>query len=58
MAVVIVQDGKVIYMNTMGVKDLASGAPVDKNTLFGIGSNTKPFSSALVGELVSNGLMN
>ena len=57
MAVVIVQDGKIIYMNTLGVRDLASGEPVDKNTLFGIGSNTKPFSATNIGQLVSKGLM-
>ena len=57
MAVVIVKDGKTIYMNTLGVKDLASGEPVDKNTLFGIGSNTKPFTATNVGQLVSKGLM-
>lgn len=57
MAVVIVKDGKIIYLKTLGVKDLASGAPVDENTLFGIGSNTKAFSATLVARLVSEGLM-
>ncbi len=40
MAVAIVEDGKIIYMKTLGVKDLTSGEKIDKNTLFGIGSNT------------------
>lgn len=57
MAVAIVKDGKVLYMKTIGVKDLASGEPVDKNTLFGIGSNTKSFTAINVGQLVSAGLM-
>jgi CubicO group peptidase (beta-lactamase class C family) len=57
MAVVIVKDGKIIYLKTLGVRDLASGAPVDKYTLFGIGSNTKTFSATLVGKLVSEGKM-
>lgn len=57
MAVVIVEDGKIIYMKTLGVKDMTSGERVDKNTLFGIGSNTKAFSATLVGQLVSKGLM-
>jgi CubicO group peptidase (beta-lactamase class C family) len=43
MAVAIVKDGKIVYQTTHGVKDLSSGAPVDENTLFGIGSNTKTF---------------
>jgi CubicO group peptidase (beta-lactamase class C family) len=57
MAVAIVRDGKIIYMKTLGVKDLASGEPVDKNTLFGIGSDTKSFTAVNVGQLVSAGLM-
>ncbi|NLJ39798.1 MAG: serine hydrolase, partial [Candidatus Atribacteria bacterium] len=57
MAVAIVKDGKILYMKTLGVKDLASGEPVDKNTLFGIGSDTKSFTAVNVGQLVSAGLM-
>jgi len=45
MAVVIVQNDKILYMNCLGVKDLASGEPVDENTLFGICSITKQFSA-------------
>lgn len=56
-AIVIVQNGKIIYMKTLGVKDLASGEPVDENTLFGIGSATKQFASTNVAQLVSDGLM-
>lgn len=57
-AVVIVQNGKIVYMKTLGVKDLASGEPVDENTLFGIGSATKQFAATNVAQLVSEGLMN
>ncbi|TMS41190.1 MAG: serine hydrolase [Methanobacterium sp.] len=57
MAVAIVEDGKIIYMKTLGVKDLTSGEKIDKNTLFGIGSNTKSFTAINVGQLVSAGLM-
>ena len=57
MAVVIVQDGKIIYMKTLGVKDLASGEPVDKNTLFGICSISKQFTSTNIAQLVDKGLM-
>ncbi len=44
-------------MKTLGVKDLTSGEKIDKNTLFGIGSNTKSFTAINVGQLVSAGLM-
>ena len=57
MAVVIVQNGKIIYMNSLGVKNLATGEPVDENTLFCIGSATKQFSATNVAQLVSVGLM-
>jgi len=57
MAVVIVKDGKIIYLNTLGVKDLASGAPVDENTLFGICSISKQFTSTNIAQLVDKGLM-
>lgn len=57
MAVVIVQNGKTIYMNNLGVKNLASGEPVDENTLFMIGSVTKQFAATNIAQLVSAGLM-
>jgi CubicO group peptidase (beta-lactamase class C family) len=57
MAVVIVKDGKIIYLNTLGVKDLASGAPVDENTLFGICSISKQFTSTNIAQLIDKGLM-
>lgn len=58
MAVVVVQDNKILYMNCLGVKDLASGEPVDKNTLFGICSITKQFTATNIAQLVDKGLMN
>jgi len=57
MAVVIVQNDKIIYMNTLGVKDLSLGEPVDENTLFGIGSTTKQFTATNIAQLVSEGNM-
>ena len=56
-AVVIVQNDKIIYMKTLGIKDLASGEPVDENTLFGICSLTKQFSATNIAQYVSQGLM-
>jgi len=58
MAVVIVQNDKILYMNCLGVKDLASGEPVDEDTLFGICSITKQFSATNIAQLVDKGLMN
>ncbi len=58
MAVVIVQNDEILYMNCLGVKDLASGEPVDENTLFGICSITKQFSATNIAQLVDKGLMN
>lgn len=57
MAVVIVQNGKIIYMKTLGVRDLTSKKPVDKNTLFGICSISKQFTSTNIAQLVDKGLM-
>ncbi len=56
-AVVIVKDNKIIYLNTLGYKDLASGAPVTPKTLFEIGSCSKAFTSTNIAQLVSAGLM-
>ncbi len=56
-AVVIVQNDKIIYQNCLGVKDLASGSPVDLNTLFQIGSATKSFTAINIAQLVSSGSM-
>lgn len=56
-AVVIVQNGKVIYMNCLGVRDLGSLAPVTFNTLFEVGSTTKQFTATNIAQLVDAGLM-
>jgi CubicO group peptidase (beta-lactamase class C family) len=44
-AVSIVKDGKVVYMKGFGVKDIETKEPVDENTIFMIGSNTKAFTA-------------
>ncbi|AXV40898.1 MAG: hypothetical protein CIT02_11510 [Methanobacterium sp. BAmetb5] len=58
MAVVIVQNDKILYMNCLGVKDLESKEPVDEDTLFGICSITKQFAATNIAQLVDKGLMN
>lgn len=45
LSVAIVKDGEVAYMKGFGVTSIGSKKPVDENTLFMIGSNTKAFTS-------------
>jgi len=56
-AVAIIKDGKVIHSKGYGVRSLATGQPVDENTLFGIASNSKAFTTAALGMLVDEGKM-
>ena len=51
-AVAIVKDGKVVHSKGYGVRSLANNLPVDENTLFGIASNSKAFTTAALGMLV------
>lgn len=55
MAVAIVKDGKVVVSKGYGVRKLGEHTPVDENSLFGIGSNTKAFTSAALATLVDEG---
>src|SRR5260370_41553017 len=55
LSVAIVKDGKVVVAKGYGVRTLVDAAPVDENTLFGIGSNTKAFPSAALASLVDEG---
>jgi CubicO group peptidase (beta-lactamase class C family) len=52
LAVSVVKDGKLVYAKGFGERVLGSGEPVDENTLFAIGSNTKAFTAAGIGILV------
>ena len=54
-AVAVVKDGQVIMAKGYGVSSLATKAPMDANTLFGIASNTKAFTAAALGLLVDEG---
>lgn len=51
-AVAVVKDGQVVLAKGYGVRSLATKEPVDANTLFGIASNTKAFTTAALGLLV------
>lgn len=57
-AVAIVKDGKVIHSKGYGVRSLKTKEPVDENTFFGIGSNSKAFTAAGLGILVDEGKLN
>ena len=54
-AVSIVEKNKIVYAKGFGIKDLNTKQPVTPNTLFAIGSCTKAFTAALVGDLVAEG---
>jgi CubicO group peptidase (beta-lactamase class C family) len=54
-AVAIVKDGKMIFAKGYGVASLNTGKKVDENTLFGIASNTKAFTTAAIGMLSDEG---
>jgi CubicO group peptidase (beta-lactamase class C family) len=54
-AIAIVKDSKVVLAKGYGVRKMGDPAPVDENTLFGIGSNTKAFTSAALASLVDAG---
>jgi CubicO group peptidase (beta-lactamase class C family) len=54
-AVAVVKDGQIIMSKGYGVSSLKTKAPMDANTLFGIASNTKAFTTAALGILVDEG---
>ena len=55
MAVAIVKDGKILVAKGYGVRKLGDPTPVDEFTIFGIGSNTKAFTTAALATLVDEG---
>lgn len=57
MAIAVVQNDKVVLARGFGMADLEHGTPVTPETIFGIGSSTKAFTSTLVGMLVDEGKM-
>ncbi|MES2329529.1 MAG: serine hydrolase [Bacteroidota bacterium] len=54
-AVAVIKDGKVIHAKGYGVRSLKTMQKVDENTLFGIASNSKAFTSAALGMLIDEG---
>lgn len=54
-AVGVVKDGKLIHAKGYGVANLKTGKKIDENTLFGVASNSKAMTAALLGQLVDEG---
>jgi CubicO group peptidase (beta-lactamase class C family) len=50
-AIAVVEKDKIIYTKGYGYRDVENKIPVDANTLFAIGSSTKAFTSAILGQL-------
>ena len=54
-AVAVVEKDKVVYAKGFGYKDWGAKIPVTEHTQFAIGSCTKAFTSALIGQLANDG---
>lgn len=54
-AVAVVKDGKIVHAKGYGVKSIKTRQKVDANTLFGIASNSKAFTSAALAILADEG---
>jgi CubicO group peptidase (beta-lactamase class C family) len=55
MAIGVVHDGKLIHSKGYGVRSLKTKQPVDENTLFGIASNSKAFTTTALAMLADEG---
>ncbi len=55
MAVAVLKDGKIYHKKAYGVRCIKTKAPVNENTLFGVASNTKAFTTAALGQLIDQG---
>lgn len=55
MAVAVIKDGEIYHINGYGVQSIWTKKAVNKNTLFGVASNTKAFTSAAIAQLVDQG---
>ena len=54
----IVKDGQIIFTGNYGVKEIGENEAPDENTLYAIASNSKAFTTALIGMLVEEGKLN
>ncbi len=55
LALAIVKDGKIVVDQGYGVRKIGDPTAVDEHTMFGIGSNTKVFTTAALAMLVDAG---
>jgi CubicO group peptidase (beta-lactamase class C family) len=55
LAIAVVKDDEVVFLNGYGVRELGSDATVDEHTVFALSSNTKAFTATAVGILVDEG---
>jgi CubicO group peptidase (beta-lactamase class C family) len=56
-AVAVLHEGTVLYARGVGVRDQDTGAPVDDETLFMLGSLSKPLTGTMLATLVDDGLV-
>ena len=54
-AVAVIKDGKVVHSKGYGVRSLKTNEPVNENTLFGIASNSKAFTTTALSILIDEG---
>lgn len=54
-AVIVMEDGKIVYSAGRGLADVAGKAPITADTVFRLGSITKQFTAATVLKLVEEG---
>ncbi|MDH3224274.1 MAG: beta-lactamase family protein [Gemmatimonadota bacterium] len=57
LSVAVVKDDTVVFARGFGTRTLGEDQPVDENTVFAIGSATKAFTTAALGMLVDEGLL-
>jgi CubicO group peptidase (beta-lactamase class C family) len=58
LSIVLIEDAKIVYYRTMGLKDKEKGNGIDKSTLFEAASMTKPVFAYTVLKLVRKGVLN
>ena len=55
LAVAVVKDDKIVFSRGYGVRDIRTKEPIDENTIFQLGSCSKPLAASGVALLVQNG---
>lgn len=55
LAIGVIKDDDLVFAQGFGQREIGTGQPVDENTIFAIGSNTKAFTATALGLLVQEG---